>query len=62
MDRVRYLTHSSVTDLYEVLEAPGNDGVVVNCHVEGHHCAGQAQAAQVRTHLFKGKFDKIFIY
>ena len=40
-------------DLDEVLEAPGDDGVVVAGHVEGNRPTSEAKAAQIWTYLAK---------
>ena len=37
--------------LYEILETPGYDGVVVQSHIESNCSTSQAKASQVRTYL-----------
>ena len=48
--------------LAEILDAPGNDGVVVEGHVEGHNGAGQAQPPEVHVHLSDKIFKILILY
>lgn len=48
---VRLAQASQLSHLNEVEEAPRDDGVVVEGHVEGDHRGGDTDAAQARGHL-----------